>query len=100
MEAAASGQESSVDAGMIIAALQQTEKIETVVVTDEYIELGSSYETSDQPATSAGGEELQVLEVIGVEQDFAATVDSGVDVSRNQTVNVFRCSFRFRSVVL
>jgi len=82
MEAAVISQKSVVDAGMIIAELQQTEKIETVVVTGDFIELGSSYETSEQPAMTAGGEELQVLEVVGVEQDCAATADNEVQVSR------------------
>jgi len=90
MEAATISQESAVDAGMILAELQQTEKIETVVVTGDFVELGSSYETSEQVAASAGNEELQVLEVVSVEQDCGAVVDSEMEVGK-KTVNIPKC---------
>jgi len=76
-------QDSPIDAGVIIAELHQTEKIETVVVTGDFIELGSSYETGEQTVASAGNEEAQVLEVLAIQPDGAAAADSGTEVTEN-----------------
>lgn len=60
--------ESAIDPGVIIAELHQTEQIETVVVAGDFIELGSTYETTDQATADAGNDGAQVFEVINVEQ--------------------------------
>jgi len=77
-------EDAAIDAGMIIAELHQAEKIETVVVAGDLIELGSAYETSEQPVESTGNEEVQVLEVVGAEHGYGAAADSGMEVSTNQ----------------
>jgi len=76
-------QESEIDARVIIAELHQTEKIETVVVTGDFIELGSSFENGEHTAVSAGNEEAQVIELVTVERDRGAVVESGMEVSRS-----------------
>ena len=87
MEVTTASQESAIDTGMIIAELQQSEKIETVVVTGDFIELGSTYETSEQAATSSGNEEVRVIEVVNVEQDCGAAADNGMEVSKKTRTN-------------
>lgn len=74
-------QESAIDAGVIIAELHQADKIETVVVTGDFVELGSSYETGEDAAASASNCETQVLTVVNVEQDGGPAMDSGMEVS-------------------
>jgi len=68
-------QESVIDAGVVIAELHQTEKIETVIVAGDFIELGASYDSVDQTAVAAGHEEMQVFGVISAEQDSGAAGD-------------------------
>jgi len=72
-------QESTLDAGVILAELHQSEKIETVVVTGDFVELGSSYETGEQAAAS---DEAQVYEVITVQPDGKPAVESVMEVCR------------------
>ena len=76
-------EESALDTGVIIAELHQTEKIETVVVTGDFIELGSSYETGEQAVACVGSEEAQVLEVITVQPDDGVAAENGTEVSEN-----------------
>jgi len=73
---------SAIDAGVIIAALHQPEKIETVVVAGDFIELGSSYETPEQTAVSAGSDETQVFGVVDVKRDSGATSSGVMEVSK------------------
>jgi len=70
----------AIDAGMIIAALHQPEKIETVVVAGDFIELGSSYETAEQTVVSTGVHESQVYGVVDMEHDNGAATSSGMEV--------------------
>ena len=94
MEASTVSQDAAADAGMIIAELHQAEKIETVVVAGDFIELGSAYDTSEQPAGSAGSEEeVQVLEVVSAEHGYGAAADSGMEVSTLQPVSLLLVYF-------
>jgi len=80
-------QESALDAGVILAELHQTEKIETVVVTGDFIELGSSYDTGEQTAASAGNDNTKVFEVINVQPDSGEAAESGMEVCEK-----YKCS--------
>jgi len=77
----------AIDAGMIIAALHQPEKIETVVVAGDFIELGSSYETAEQTVVSTGGDESQVYGVVDMEHDNGAATSSGMEVIEVPPIN-------------
>ena len=74
--------DTAIDAGLIIAALHQPERIETVVVAGDFIELGSSYETTGQTAESAGNDEVQVFGVVDVEREDGAAASSEMEVSK------------------
>ena len=73
-------EESMLDAGVILAELHQTEKIETVVVTGDFIELGSSYDTGEQISASAGNDNAKVFEVISVQPDGGEAAESAMEV--------------------
>jgi len=86
-------QESTLDAGVILAELHQTEKIETVVVTGDFIELGSSYDTEEQTSASAGNDNAKVFEVINVEPDSGEAAESGMEVCKK-----YKCTYYMRVI--
>jgi len=77
--------ESTMEAGVIIAELHQTEKIETVVVSGDFIEFGSSYETGEHTAADGDNEEAKVFGVVTVPEDTALE-QSSMEVSMNLIV--------------